>query len=216
MSHVNQMSEGKQFISPLRFACVCASNFNRSMAGHKALANNNFNVSSYGTNSQISISGPKGANLYDFGTTYNEISKSLKGQEDSRGFYESQGIIDMINRNLEIKEKPERFASTFDINSASFKIFDVVFTYQRPIMQKVLLEFLSNGNRSFQLAYVINIETKDDYQNALKSAGITSKIAQKLADIYSQGRDLTEELDSILNDFVRQNNYSLSYHIVSY
>lgn len=209
------MEEQKDFVSPLRFACVCASNVNRSMAAHKILAKKNYNVSSYGTNSQISIPGPEKPNTYDFGTTYKEIVASLKEQERDDEFYKSHGLIEMIERDCQIKEKPERFTSTFESNSQKF--FDIIFTYQKkPVLEKVINDFHTHGNVHFELCHVINIETKDDNQNALISAGCTLRLAQRFTEALNQGKDITEEVEGILSRYIEEENFQLSYHCVSY
>ncbi|KAK8887261.1 RNA polymerase II subunit A C-terminal domain phosphatase [Tritrichomonas musculus] len=210
------MSEQKEFVSPLRFACVCLSNVNRSMAGHKVLAKNNYNVCSYATNSQISILGPTKNNLYDFGTTYKEIIANLKEQGTAAvEFYESQEIIKMVERDCKLKEKPERFASTFELNTQKF--FDIIFTYQkRYVMEKVIAEFHANGNVNFELCHVINIETKDKYETALASSHCTLLLAQRFTEVVNQGKDITEEVERILNPLIESEGLPLSYHCVAY
>lgn len=210
------MTEQK-YISPLRFACVCASNVNRSMAAHKTLAKKNYNVSSYGTNSQVSIPSPnEKPNTYDFGTTYSEIVAALKEQDSAtNGFYSSRGLIEMIERDSKIKEKPERFASTFESNSQKF--FDIIFTYQRKwVFDKVIIDFHTHGNVHFDICHVINIETKDDNQNALTSAGCTLTLAQHFTEAVMNGKDITEEVESILNKVIEEEGFQLSYHCVTY
>ncbi|OHT00930.1 RNA polymerase II subunit A C-terminal domain phosphatase SSU72 [Tritrichomonas foetus] len=211
------MTETKEYKSPIRFACVCASNVNRSMAAHKILAKKGYNVSSYGTNSQVSIPGPEKPNYYDFGTTYKEIVASLKEQEakSDTNFYQTHGLIEMIERDCGIKEKPEKFTSIFE--STTLKYFDIIFTYQkRIVMEKVINDFHMHGNVSFELCHVINIETKDDNQNALESANYTLRLAQKLTEVVMQKKDLTEEIEGIIQQLCAEENFPLSYHAVAY
>ena len=40
----------------LRIAVICSSNMNRSMEGHRLLGKKGFNVKSYGTGTQVSLS----------------------------------------------------------------------------------------------------------------------------------------------------------------
>lgn len=211
------MTEQQKFVSPLRFACVCFSNVNRSMAAHKILAKKNFNVSSYGTSNYVSIPGPLRANKYDFGTTYNEIVASLKEQDGNAvdGFYKTHGLIEMIERDAQIKDKPERFASTFE--SSTQKFFDVIFTYQKNLVfDEVINDFHNHGNVHFELCHVVNIETKDDNRNALTSANCTLRLAQSFAESVSQGKDIEEEIEGILTKFIEEDNFKLSYHCVAY
>ncbi|KAH0793539.1 RNA polymerase II subunit A C-terminal domain phosphatase SSU72 [Histomonas meleagridis] len=171
--------------------------------------NKKFNVSSYGTNTLISIPGPTGANNYDFGTTYAEIVANLK--EQNHPYYTERGILEMMERDATIKEKPEKFSSTFDPKSRRY--FDVIFTYSRTIMDKVISEFHSHGSSSFELCTVINIETVDDHQNALVGAHRTLEIAKKL---HANKDDLIQVIDSLMDKFVNEDQLPLSYHVVAY
>jgi len=194
----------------MRFACVCASNVNRSMEGHRVLKRNNYNVSSYGTNELIKIPGPNNSPMsYDFGTTYQEILDDM--DKKSREFYESEGLMDMMRKNSEVKPKAEKFDSTF--NSATRAYFDVIFTYKRdPIMDKVLTEFHEHGNKEYRLCHIINIETEDTISNALTSGTYTLKLAQRISDC----KNITEQIEQIVDDFNNNMNNVLTLHIVSY
>jgi RNA polymerase II subunit A C-terminal domain phosphatase SSU72 len=193
-------------MAQLHFACVCASNVNRSMAAHQTLMRNNFDVASYGTNSHISLPGPRerGNNIFDFGTTYLEILANL--EEQNHPLYTSLGVIEMIQRDKTIKEKPERFSSTFDQK----KYFEVIFTYERAILEKVVADFQANGNVTFQLCHIINIETLDDSAHALASAGTTLMLAKELSAL----PNITERIEGLLQAVDKKGE--LSYHIVSY
>lgn len=56
----------------LKFAMVCASNFNRSMEAHALLQENNMDVYSYGAAQHVKLPGLSASrpNCYDFGTEY--------------------------------------------------------------------------------------------------------------------------------------------------
>jgi RNA polymerase II subunit A C-terminal domain phosphatase SSU72 len=192
--------------SRLTFACVCASNVNRSMAAHQTLMRNNFQVSSYGTNSSISLPGPRdrGNNFFDFGTTYAEIVSRL--EEQNHPFYTERGLIEMIQRDQTVKEKPEQFSTIFDQK----KYFDVIFTYERMILDKVVASFQTNGNVIFQLCHIINIETPDDNSHAISSAGTTLTLAREISAL----PNVTEGIENCLQSCDKLGE--LAYHIVSY
>ena len=192
----------------ISFACVCASNVNRSMEGHRILKQHGFNVSSYGTNEIIRMPGAVSPITYDFGSTYEEILAQIKSENSS--FYEEQGLIDMLEKDAETKPKPERFAATF--NPASRCYFDVIFTYQEPVMFKVLTEFQENGNQKMKICHVVNIETPDSRAEAIKSATHTLDLASLLA----SAKDLTEELENLIEGFNKMHNNIVSFHIVTY
>ncbi|EAX91145.1 SSU72 protein-related protein [Trichomonas vaginalis G3] len=198
----------------LAFACVCASNVNRSMEGHRVLKEAGFNVSSYGTNDYVKMPGASNVPLqFDFGATYKEILSKMESENNQ--YYEEQGLIKMLRDDANTKEKPERWSSTF--NPATLKYFDVIFTYDNNVMDRVLNEFRENGNRTFQISHVVNIQTPDSRDNAILSRQYTLRLAQML----SAATDLTENLESIVDQFNMENgnpkdSFVASFHIVSY
>ena len=146
-------------------------------------------------------------NVYDFGTTYQEILDDMLKQDHP--FYREYGLIDMIDRDRHIKDKPERFAHTFDRS----EMFDIIFTYQERVMEKVIMEFHRNGNANFELCTVVNIETPDDHAHALESAKTTLQLAKTIEQLTS----IPEEIEAALSDFVRQRpDAGITFHIVSY
>lgn len=66
-------------ISDLRIAVICSSNMNRSMEAHAFLAKKGFDIKSFGTGDKVKIPGSTAdrPNVYDFGTSYEEIYQDL-------------------------------------------------------------------------------------------------------------------------------------------
>lgn len=84
----------------LRFAMVCASNQNRSMAAHALLFNSGLSVSSYGTGSQVKLPGPsqREPNIYSFGTPYQRMHDDLAARNPS--LYPFSCDSDVLSPNL--------------------------------------------------------------------------------------------------------------------
>ena len=66
------------------------------------LKDNNLKVSSYGAGAQVKIPGFKGARVFPFGTPYDSIYKSLESENEK--FYKQNGMLDMNDRNRNIKK----------------------------------------------------------------------------------------------------------------
>ena len=82
----------------LRIAVCCSSNMNRSMEAHARLQKKGFNVLSFGTGEKIKLPGPSinQPNVYEFGTSYEEIYQDLSKKDKSN--YKQNGILHMLDR----------------------------------------------------------------------------------------------------------------------
>lgn len=67
------------FVSNLKIAVICSSNMNRSMEAHAFLSKKGFDVKSFGTGDKVKIPGSAAdrPNVYEFGTSYEEMHNDL-------------------------------------------------------------------------------------------------------------------------------------------
>lgn len=96
----------------LRFCTVCASNNNRSMEAHLRLTSSpqQYPVLSFGTGSLVRLPGASlhSPNVYNFNSTsYEQMYQELK--EKDKRLYSANGILNMLERNKNIKWGPERW-----------------------------------------------------------------------------------------------------------
>ncbi|CAN0881854.1 RNA polymerase II subunit A C-terminal domain phosphatase SSU72 [Linum grandiflorum] len=117
-----------------RYAMVCSSNQNRSMESHALLKRHGFDVSSYGTGSQVKLPGPsiREPNVYDFGTPYKHMFEELR-RKDPELSYKRNGILPMLKRNLSVKLAPQRWQE-----NAADGSFDVVVTFEEKVFDMVV------------------------------------------------------------------------------
>lgn len=139
------------------------------MEAHKQLKDAGYDVKSFGTGSAVRLPGPSidKPNVYEFGTPYEDIYNDLISQ-NCRKMYEANGLIHMLDRNRHVKPAPEKWHS----NSYAGK-FDLVITCEErcfdSVMDDLMFRMYSRNDESDvkQIVHVINVDIKDDNENAL-------------------------------------------------
>ena len=189
----------------LRIAVCCSSNMNRSMEAHARLQKKGFNVLSYGTGDKIKLPGPSlnQPNVYEFGTSYEEIYQDLSKKDKS--MYKQNGILHMLDRNRMIKPGPERFQNCE-------KQFDVIVTAEERVFDQVLEHFELSGNKCDELVHVINIDIQDNQEEATIGAFLFHELVQSL----TISSDLDNEIDELLQDFESKCNRQILHSVLFY
>jgi RNA polymerase II subunit A C-terminal domain phosphatase SSU72 len=151
----------------LKFAMVCYSNQNRSMEAHKVFADAGLDVESYGVGTCVRLPGPNRhePNMYEFGTPYKAILADLRSKPArDQPHYERLGLISMLERNLKVKNAPEKW------QRAAVEDVDVVITFETTIMDTLLEDMLSRESGMLHPVLVVNLEVTDNNKEALLAA----------------------------------------------
>lgn len=189
----------------LKFCTVCASNQNRSMEAHLRLATapTPFPVISFGTGSLVRLPGPTitQPNVYNFNTTsYVQIYNELYAKDEK--LYESNGVLNMIRRNSQVKWGPERFQDwipgvpRLDHLAKGDKgalgteggVVDVIITCEERCWDAVVDDLMNKGSPLNRPVHVFNVDIKDNHEEALIGGRAIFDLATRLNDAATQER----------------------------
>nr|CAG4650506.1 EOG090X0E4R [Sida crystallina] len=162
---------------------------NRSMEAHNFLSKKGYRVHSYGTGDKVKLPGaaPDRPNVYEFGTTYDDIYQDLERKD--RELYTRNGLLHMLDRNRRIKPCPERFQSTPEQ-------FNIIISCEERVYDQVI-ECLEGRDSQTTPVHVINIDIQDNHEEATIGAFLICELVALLAN----SDDLDNDIDELLQDF---------------
>ena len=190
--------------SPKRFAMVCAANMNRSMEAHKVLLEAGLSVTSFGAGGRVKLPSAHrdNPNVFNFGVTYEHIYETLLAEDPA--LYEKNGLKGMLERNMKIKEGPQRWQDC--------KIeCDIVVCFEERVFDQVVADVKAR-NGSDETLLVINLDVVD----SLASAATAAPQALKLCQMIEKSDDWECECDEIFDKFAKEQGRKPLYSVCFY
>lgn len=190
-----------------RYAMVCSSNQNRSMEAHHLLKRHGFDVSSYGTGAHVKLPGPslREPNVYEFGTPYKQMFDDLRRKDPE--LYKRNGILPMLKRNIGVKAAPQRWQ-----DNALDGPFDIIFTFEEKVFDMVVEDLNTREQPLMKTVLVINLEVKDNHEEAAIGARLTFDLCQEI----EAAESWEESIDDIIAAFEKRHRRKLLYSISFY
>lgn len=176
----------------MRFACICASNVNRSVAAHMVLKEAGLEVESFGCGRHIKLPGPSAdaPNVYQFGVaTYQSIHDDLRAKDES--LYRRTGLLDMLERDVLVKPAPQRW------QDHPHERFDVAVTFERRVMEQVVEDMAGRQGDGIRPLLVVNLDVKDNTREAATAAPQALQLCQML----EAAEDWETEVDEVVAQF---------------
>ena len=177
------------------------------MEAHLRLSNASYPVISFGTGSCVRLPGPSitEPNVYNFdGPTYSEIFNDLKAKDPR--LYRANGVLNMIERNLNVKAGPERWqdwaigvprlSHMTDKGAQGLEggVVDVVITCEERCWDAVVENLIERGSPLNRPVHVINVDIKDNHEEALVGGKAILDLADTLNEAARREREAGDGL----------------------
>lgn len=149
------------------------------MVSHLRLAEANYPVISFGTGSLVRLPGPSitQPNVYHFNkTSYDSIFRELESKDPR--LYRANGVLNMVDRNRQIKWGPERWQDwqvgmprlnkdddRGNVGTES-GVVDIVITCEERCWDAVVDDLMARGAPMNRPVHVINVDIKDNHEEA--------------------------------------------------
>lgn len=169
------------------------------------LKEHNFNVSSFGVGGHVKLPGPtkEQPNVYNFGKPYEEIYNDLKTQNEA--LYNRNGLLTMLQRNMAVKRAPEKWQHNQDV-------FDAVVCFEEKVMDQVIEDMSQRPQQLMRPVLVINIDVKDNHEEAAKVAPQTLQLCGML----EHAECWEDVIDDVIKQFEAEHQRRATYTICYY
>jgi RNA polymerase II-interacting protein involved in transcription start site selection len=172
------------------------------MEGHLRLSQAKYPVISFGTGSLVRLPGPTitQPNVYKFNeTSYDSIYKELEAKDPR--LYRMNGLLNMLGRNRSIKWGPERWQDwqigmprvkhEKDLGSQGMEagVPDIVITCEERCWDAVIDDLLMRGSPLNRPVHVINIDIRDNHQDASIGGSAIVDLADSLNKVACEERE---------------------------
>ena len=112
---------------------------------------------------------------------------TLKSRGES--FFRAKGILDMLERNVKIKDVPERWQEHKNVAK-----FEVVVCFEERVFDILLEDLHCRTAQGFRTVHVVNIDTRDNAQASIVSGGRALDFCR----MCEEATDLDEEMPDIV------------------
>lgn len=194
------------------------------MEAHLRLSLAAYPVISFGTGSCVRLPGPSitEPNVYPFNTVaYSTIFNELKAKDPR--LYRSNGLLDMLERNLGVKETPERWQdwsvgaprlshmSDRGAKGVEGGLVDIVITCEERCWDAVVENLVERGSPLNHPVHVINVDIKDNHQEALvggkaivdlaDTLNEAARVEREVADSTGEGNGFDERVPELIAEW---------------